>query len=104
MQFLTPFALYFLLAGGATARVAGQQKRETSAACASTGGEASSDTAGEASTANADAATADAATNSTLVLPDGRIAQDAVPEDFNVLASVFKSAVVKGDGTFLRSL
>ncbi|KAH7346594.1 hypothetical protein BKA65DRAFT_280607 [Rhexocercosporidium sp. MPI-PUGE-AT-0058] len=32
------------------------------------------------------------------VLPDGRIAQDAVPEDFNVLASAFKSAVVKGDG------
>lgn len=32
------------------------------------------------------------------VLPDGRIAADAVPEDFNVLASVFKSAVVKGDG------
>lgn len=34
-----------------------------------------------------------------LVLPDGRIAPDAVPEDFNVLESVFKSAVVKGDGT-----
>ncbi|KAH7397814.1 hypothetical protein BKA64DRAFT_48479 [Cadophora sp. MPI-SDFR-AT-0126] len=32
------------------------------------------------------------------VLPDGRIAQGAVPEDFNVLASKFKSAVVKGDG------
>lgn len=33
-----------------------------------------------------------------VVLPDGRIKQDAVPEDFNVLASPFKSAVVKGDG------
>lgn len=32
------------------------------------------------------------------MLPDGRIKQDAVPEDFNVLASPFKSAVVKGDG------
>lgn len=32
------------------------------------------------------------------MLPDGRIAQNAVPEDFNVLASPFKSAVVKGDG------
>lgn len=33
-----------------------------------------------------------------MVLPDGRIKQDAVAEDFNVLASPFKSAVVKGDG------
>ncbi|KAK0107684.1 hypothetical protein ONS96_003485 [Cadophora gregata f. sp. sojae] len=38
------------------------------------------------------------ATTGAAVLPDGRIAQDAVPEDFNVLASKFKSAVVKGDG------
>ncbi|PVH84119.1 glycoside hydrolase family 131 protein [Cadophora sp. DSE1049] len=38
------------------------------------------------------------ATATAPVLPDGRIAQDAVPEDFNVLASKFKSAVVKGDG------
>ncbi|KAK1972337.1 hypothetical protein LY78DRAFT_665411 [Colletotrichum sublineola] len=38
------------------------------------------------------------ATASALVLPDGRIKADAVPEDFNVLESVFKSAVVKGDG------
>ena len=45
-----------------------------------------------------------AAGNTTAVaavLPDGRIAQEAVPEDFNVLASKFKSAVVKGDGMCL---
>ncbi|KAK2597829.1 hypothetical protein N8I77_012590 [Diaporthe amygdali] len=39
-----------------------------------------------------------AAAAGAVVLPDGRIKQDAVPEDFNVLASPFKSAVVKGDG------
>jgi len=41
------------------------------------------------------------ATNTTAaaaVLPDGRIEQAVVATDFNVLASVFKSAVVKGDG------
>ncbi|KAH9208686.1 hypothetical protein DL95DRAFT_372985 [Leptodontidium sp. 2 PMI_412] len=37
-------------------------------------------------------------TAAVAVLPDGRIAQGAVPEDFNVLASKFKSAVVKADG------
>jgi hypothetical protein len=42
--------------------------------------------------------TSTTATNSSVVLPDGRIKQDAVATDFNVLASVFKSAVVKGDG------
>lgn len=39
-----------------------------------------------------------AADGAAVVLPDGRIAQNAVAEDFNVLASPFKSAVVKGDG------
>ncbi|KAF6826572.1 hypothetical protein CPLU01_09604 [Colletotrichum plurivorum] len=39
-----------------------------------------------------------ASNTSALVLPDGRIKQDATPESFNVLESVFKSAVVKGDG------
>jgi hypothetical protein len=43
-------------------------------------------------------AAAGGAAAGAVVLPDGRIAQDAVPEDFNVLASPFKSAVVKGDG------
>lgn len=47
--------------------------------------------------AAAGAAAGDAAAGA-VVLPDGRIKQDAVPEDFNVLASPFKSAVVKGDG------
>ncbi|KAH8776758.1 hypothetical protein F5883DRAFT_627357 [Diaporthe sp. PMI_573] len=47
--------------------------------------------------AAAGAAAGDAAAGA-VVLPDGRIAQDAVPENFNVLASPFKSAVVKGDG------
>lgn len=42
-----------------------------------------------------------AATNSSIVLPDGRIQQAVVATDFNALASVFKSAVVKGDGTKL---
>ncbi|GKT45437.1 uncharacterized protein ColSpa_05618 [Colletotrichum spaethianum] len=49
-------------------------------------------------TANAGGAAAGNATAGALVLPDGRIKAGAVPEDFNVLASVFKSAVVKGDG------
>ncbi|KAK1574594.1 uncharacterized protein LY79DRAFT_523520 [Colletotrichum navitas] len=48
-------------------------------------------------TADASGGAANAAAGA-LVLPDGRIKADAVPEDFNVLASVFKSAVVKGDG------
>ncbi|KAJ3959650.1 hypothetical protein N0V92_003742 [Colletotrichum tropicale] len=57
------------------------------------------------STANAGGATggatggaAKAGNTTALVLPDGRIKQDATPENFNVLESVFKSAVVKGDG------
>lgn len=53
------------------------------------------------STANAGGATGGAAkagNTTALVLPDGRIKQDATPENFNVLESVFKSAVVKGDG------
>lgn len=57
------------------------------------------------STANAGGATggatggaAKAGNTTALVLPDGRIKQDATPESFNVLESVFKSAVVKGDG------
>ncbi|TDZ31338.1 hypothetical protein C8035_v005955 [Colletotrichum spinosum] len=41
---------------------------------------------------------AKAGNTSALVLPDGRIKADATPESFNVLESVFKSAVVKGDG------
>ncbi|KAK1723472.1 hypothetical protein CaCOL14_008018 [Colletotrichum acutatum] len=41
---------------------------------------------------------AKAGNTSALVLPDGRIKADATPENFNVLESVFKSAVVKGDG------
>ncbi|KAK2778630.1 hypothetical protein CKAH01_11704 [Colletotrichum kahawae] len=52
------------------------------------------------STANAGGATGGAAkagNTTALVLPDGRIKQDATPENFNVLESVFKSAVVKGD-------
>lgn len=52
---------------------------------------------GAAEGAAAGAAAGDAAAGA-VVLPDGRIKQDAVPEDFNVLASPFKSAVVKGDG------
>lgn len=49
-------------------------------------------------TASAAASPAGNSSAGSLVLPDGRIKQDAKPEDFNVLASVFKSAVVKGDG------
>lgn len=33
-----------------------------------------------------------------LLLPDGRIGQNIVETDFNVVSSVFKSAVVKGEG------
>ncbi|KAI6370622.1 hypothetical protein MCOR25_004166 [Pyricularia grisea] len=58
------------------------------------------DKPGAAKNGTAGAVGAAAGGNSTgpLVLPDGRIKKDAKPEDFNVLASVFKSAVVKGDG------
>ncbi|TLD18004.1 hypothetical protein PspLS_10477 [Pyricularia sp. CBS 133598] len=49
-------------------------------------------------TAGAGGAASGGAKAGALVLPDGRIKKDAKPEDFNVLASVFKSAVVKGDG------
>ncbi|KAL8383666.1 hypothetical protein RB595_010731 [Gaeumannomyces hyphopodioides] len=48
--------------------------------------------------------TAGGAAGSALVLPDGRIAQNVQPEGFNVLASVFKSAVVKGDGLVFSDL
>ncbi|KAJ0327346.1 hypothetical protein COL5a_006139 [Colletotrichum fioriniae] len=49
--------------------------------------------------AAAGGAGAKAGNTSALVLPDGRIKADATPENFNVLESVFKSAVVKGDAT-----
>ncbi|KXH68765.1 hypothetical protein CSAL01_02040 [Colletotrichum salicis] len=57
-------------------------------------------TTGGAATGGAAAggAGAKAGNTSALVLPDGRIKADATPENFNVLESVFKSAVVKGDG------
>ncbi|KAK1446771.1 hypothetical protein CCUS01_02330 [Colletotrichum cuscutae] len=57
-------------------------------------------TAGGAAAGGAAAggAGAKAGNTSALVLPDGRIKADATPENFNVLESVFKSAVVKGDG------
>ncbi|KAK1456623.1 hypothetical protein CMEL01_16301 [Colletotrichum melonis] len=57
-------------------------------------------TAGGAAAGGAAAggAGAKAGNTSALVLPDGRIKTDATPENFNVLESVFKSAVVKGDG------
>ncbi|KLU90606.1 hypothetical protein MAPG_10458 [Magnaporthiopsis poae ATCC 64411] len=61
---------------------------------ATTGGGAK--TGGGATTGGG--AGAGAGTNGTLVLPDGRIAQNIQPEGFNVLESVFKSAVVKGEG------
>ncbi|KAI3538181.1 hypothetical protein CSPX01_09758 [Colletotrichum filicis] len=57
-------------------------------------------TAGGAAAGGAAAggAGAKAGNTSALVLPDGRIKADATLENFNVLESVFKSAVVKGDG------
>lgn len=63
------------------------------------------DKPGAAKNGTAGAVGAAAGGNSTgpLVLPDGRIKKDAKPEDFNVLASVFKSAVVKGDGTSFKN-
>ncbi|KAH7359258.1 hypothetical protein B0T11DRAFT_330954 [Plectosphaerella cucumerina] len=77
-------------------------------ACGAAGGGAAGDdaagggAAGNGTAPAAPAAPGGAAGNGTvpgaLVLPDGRIKADAVPEDFNVLESVFKSAVVKGDG------
>lgn len=76
-------------AGAANAAVG-----STAATNATAGGE----TAVAANVTAGTAATAGNAATAALVLPDGRIKQDAVPADFNVLASVFKSAVVKGDG------
>ncbi|CZR51988.1 uncharacterized protein PAC_01865 [Phialocephala subalpina] len=60
----------------------------------------SSNTTATSSAANITAA----ATNSFVVLPGGRIAQSAVATDFSVLASVFKSAAVKGDGLVFSDL
>lgn len=53
------------------------------------------------STASTDIGTKNTTAAAAAVLPDGRIQQAAVATDFNVLASVFKSAVVKGDGTYI---
>lgn len=66
-----------------------------------TAGQAAGQAAGQGNAAAEGAAAGAAAGGAAagaVVLPDGRIKQDAVPEDFNVLASPFKSAVVKGDG------
>lgn len=104
MKYSTSTVLYSLLAVADAARLTGHQRREAATVCGATGTNAATNvTAGTESTTGSAASniTAGAATNTTagaLVLPDGRIKKDAVPEDFNVLASVFKSAVVKGDG------
>lgn len=72
---------------------AGQAAGQENAAAGQAAGQENAAAGGAAAGAAADDAAAGA-----VVLPDGRIKQDAVPEDFNVLASPFKSAVVKGDG------
>lgn len=70
---------------------------QAAAECNAAAGQAAGEEDAAAGQAAGGAAAGDAAAGA-VVLPDGRIAQDAVPEDFNVLASPFKSAVVKGDG------
>ncbi|TQN67539.1 hypothetical protein CSHISOI_07913, partial [Colletotrichum shisoi] len=94
--------------GGAGAGGGGAAKNGTADAGGAAGGAGAGAGAGGAGKKNgtADAgggaggagAGAGGAAGGALVLPDGRIKADAVPEDFNVLESVFKSAVVKGDG------
>jgi hypothetical protein len=69
------------------------------------GAKAGNVTATGGATGNVTAATGNAtATAGSVVLPDGRIQQNVLTTDFNVLASVFKSAVVKGDGIAHTSL
>lgn len=97
MKYLSIIAAYSLFATSVFA--------QPTARAAKTGGASSTNnnsTAGAGKAGNTPAPNTAAAGNAStgaLVLPDGRIRQDAKPEDFNVLASVFKSAVVKGDGT-----
>lgn len=79
-------------AGKAAAPAKGNAKANATAAATPAKGAAKGNSTGSAAGATAGTAAGGA------VLPDGRIAQDAKPEDFNVLASKFKSAVVKGEG------
>lgn len=78
------------------------ENANTSNSCGAVAVEAAKKGANNA-TANTGAAKT-GATNGTptggAVLPDGRVAQNAVATDFNVLASKFKSTVVKGDCKF----
>lgn len=115
MKFITATTLCSLLAADAIAQPtlvwkrAGAANNAAAANTAAGSGAAcavsTNVTAGQASVAtNVTAGVTAAAGNATttaLVLPDGRIKQNAVATDFDVLASVFKSAVVKGDGTSL---
>lgn len=77
---------------------AGQAAGKEEAAAGKASGQENEAAGGAAAEGAAAGAAAGDAAAGAVVLPDGRIAQDAVAEDFNVLASPFKSAVVKGDG------
>ena len=59
---------------------------------------------GTSTSAGANSPRGAAAINPSHSLPDHRIAQAAVATDFKVLASVFKSAFVKGDGLVFSDL
>ncbi|GKT93517.1 hypothetical protein CT0861_12327 [Colletotrichum tofieldiae] len=84
----------------------GKQNGNKGGAGAGAGGAAQKNGTANAGGAAAGGAGAGAgnATAGAIVLPDGRIKADAVPEDFNVLGSVFKSAVVKGDGLLFSNV
>ncbi|KAK2044668.1 hypothetical protein LZ31DRAFT_618446 [Colletotrichum somersetense] len=81
----------------------GKDKQKNKSKGAKDANKAGAGAGAAAGAANATAGAGNAAAGA-LVLPDGRIKADAVPEDFNVLASVFKSAVVKGDGLVFSDL
>lgn len=97
MRIQSFFSVYSLFAVGALAQPTSRDGGKRATDLNSNNIRANNATGGAAPAA----VTAGNSSTGGLVLPDGRIKQDAKPEDFNVLASVFKSAVVKGDGSWL---
>lgn len=112
MKYLSLIAIYSLFAAGTFAQPtsraskAAESTSNDNACNGATNTNTNTNNNSPAANVATGAATTAAGNSSAgaLVLPDGRIKQDAKPEDFNVLASVFKSAVVKGDGTSAPAL
>ncbi|KAG4430857.1 hypothetical protein IFR05_013658 [Cadophora sp. M221] len=94
-----------ILSASASPLVSRNQQAKKAAACNVAGGKPANNATKPAEVPKTANGTANGNVTATAgVLPDGRIAQGAVPEDFNVLASKFKSAVVKGDGLLFSDI